>query len=157
MNGQWTGRYSGTNAGLLVLDLDDLATHYEGIVCAYDDNSSLPHTFAFMKTPDKQATFQGRVQLQPIDPRIGEPTNWNNIASLFPQGIGMPHWADLHLAHSVDTLKIGWKTNIETAGCAEIKRSEADAPTKYRPLPEVGNWEQFTPGRELQIAARLIF
>jgi hypothetical protein len=53
MNGQWIGRYSGTNSGLLVIDLDDMATHYEGRAFAYDDNLSLPSTFAFIKTPDK--------------------------------------------------------------------------------------------------------
>src|SRR5215469_1382490 len=38
MNGQWVGRYAGTNSGLLIIDLDGMGAHYEGRACAYDDN-----------------------------------------------------------------------------------------------------------------------
>jgi hypothetical protein len=40
MNGQWLGRYTGTNSGTLVIELDDMETHYEGRAYAYDDNSA---------------------------------------------------------------------------------------------------------------------
>jgi hypothetical protein len=38
MNGQWIGRYSGTNSELLVIDCDDMEMHYEGRAFAYDEN-----------------------------------------------------------------------------------------------------------------------
>jgi hypothetical protein len=41
MNGQWLGRYSGTNSGTLFINLDDMGSHYAGNVFAYDDNTSL--------------------------------------------------------------------------------------------------------------------
>jgi hypothetical protein len=71
MNGQWSGSYSGTNSGLLVMDLDDMDTHYEGRVFAYDDTPALPGTFAFIKTPDKRSSFQLSVDFLPVDPRTG--------------------------------------------------------------------------------------
>ena len=40
MNGQWVGRFAGTNSGLLIIDLDGMGAHYEGRACAYDDNQS---------------------------------------------------------------------------------------------------------------------
>jgi hypothetical protein len=49
MNGQWTGRYSGSTSGLLLIDLDDMDTHYEGRMFAYDDNPSLPTASALLK------------------------------------------------------------------------------------------------------------
>jgi hypothetical protein len=36
LNGQWIGRYSGTNAGSAVLELDDRGTHFEGQLYAWD-------------------------------------------------------------------------------------------------------------------------
>src|SRR4029077_16715088 len=71
MNGQWSGSYRGTNSGLLVMDLDDMDTHYEGRVFAYDDTPALPGTFAFIKTPDKRSSFQLSVDFLPVDPRTG--------------------------------------------------------------------------------------
>ena len=80
MNGQWIGRYSGTNSGLLVIDCDDMETHYEGRAFAYDENPVLPGTFAFIKTPDKSGDWQLSADLLPLDPRIGEPSAWDKVA-----------------------------------------------------------------------------
>jgi len=60
MNGQLIGRYSGTNSGVLVIDMDDMDTHYEGRVFAYDDTPSLPDAFAFIKTPTRPTPFNCR-------------------------------------------------------------------------------------------------
>jgi hypothetical protein len=59
MNGQWIGTYSGTNAGTVVADLDDIGTSYAGIVFAYD-NESAPRTFAYVELPKDQ----GRISLR---------------------------------------------------------------------------------------------
>lgn len=75
INGQWIGRYSGSTSGLLVIDLDDMGTHYEGRVFAYDDNPSSASAFAFIRTPDKSTTFKLSIDLLPINPRTGEPSS----------------------------------------------------------------------------------
>ena len=41
LNGQWIARYRGTNAGLLIVELDDLGDHYEGSGVLFDDNQEL--------------------------------------------------------------------------------------------------------------------
>lgn len=143
MNGQWIGRYSGTNSGQLVVDLDDRGTHYEGIACAYDDDPLLPGTFVYVKTADKQPTFQARLALLPIDPRTGEPNDWANLQALFPQGVNVPKHASISLNVQDDVLKVEWKTDIDTAGSAEIRRTKANAPTEYQPLSDVRSWEDF--------------
>jgi len=142
MSGQWMGRYSGTNSGLLVIELDEMETHYEGRAYAYDDNTQLPSTFAFIRTPSKESSFQLRLQLSPLDPGTGDPTAWNQLASRFPS-VAFPLYADVDLSFSGDALEVSWKTNILTSGSAEIARSKADAPTDYRPLPSVTTWSEF--------------
>jgi hypothetical protein len=32
MNGQWLGKYEGTNQGLMVANLDDMGSFYQGVV-----------------------------------------------------------------------------------------------------------------------------
>ena len=142
MNGQWLGRYTGTNSGTLVIELDDIGTHYEGQVFAWDDNHAQPSAWASVKTTGKEAAVHLRVQLSPIDPRTGAPTTWNQLASLFPNVV-FPSYADVDFEFAGETLKVSWRTNIETSGSAEITRSKAGAPSDYQPRPAVTNWEQF--------------
>jgi FRG domain len=143
MNGQWLGRYSGTNSGLLVIDVDDMETHYEGRVCAYDDNSSLPGTFAFVKTRDKGSTSRLCFDLYPINPRTGDVATWDQLAAMFPPGVNVPRRAEVNLSWSGQTLSVSWLTDIGTSGAAEIPKSRAGGPTEYHPLSEVADWEQF--------------
>jgi hypothetical protein len=143
MNGQWIGQYRGSNSGLLVIDVDDMGTHYEGHTFAYDDNPSLPGTVSFVKTLDKSDSCRLCVDLLPINPRTGDAATWDQLAALFPPGIIFPRRADVNLVRDGDILRLNWTTDIQTTGAAEIPKSRADEPTDYRPLPDVSNWEQF--------------
>jgi hypothetical protein len=142
MNGQWLGRYGGANSGTLIVELDDMGAHYEGRAFAYDDDTTQPSTFALVKTPDKQPAHNLRIPLFPLDPRTGDPTTWNQLASAFPNTV-FPTYADIDFKLTDEFLIVSWKTNIETAGSAEIARSKADTPTGCQPLAYVTNWEQF--------------
>jgi hypothetical protein len=77
MNGQWLGRYSGSNTGKLFINLDDMGSHYAGNVFAYNDNTSLPHTYAYVRTPDKSRSHHLCLDLAPLHPQTGEASNWN--------------------------------------------------------------------------------
>jgi len=142
MNGQWLGRYNGTDSGTLVIEFDDMGTHYEGQAFAYNDDVDMPGTLALLKTTGKEAVVHLRVELYPIDPRTGDPTTWNQLASLLPNVV-FPTYADVDFEFAGETLKVSWKTNIATSGSAEITRRRADAPSEYHPIPSVTNWEKF--------------
>jgi hypothetical protein len=146
MNGQWLGRYSGSNSGVLVIDLDDLVTYYEGRGFAYDDNyPTLPATFSIIKTPDKTTGCELCLDLLPVNPRTGEPQPWDQIAALYPPGIAFPSKATAKLALGADgrTLNVTWQTNIGTFGTASLPKTRAGDPTDYKPRPDVSNWLDF--------------
>ena len=82
MNGSWQGQYGGTNSGQSVIELDDMGDHFRGCAYAYDNNTGLPSTFAAIRTPDKKRRSKFNAPLAPLDPRTGEPTEWQNIAEL---------------------------------------------------------------------------
>jgi hypothetical protein len=142
ISGQWLGRYGGTSSGTLLIDLDDMGAHFEGRVCAYEDNTALPSILMSIKTTEIAASFCVRLKLFPIDPRTSEPTTWNQLVPLFPNVV-FPDYADADFSLGGQTLKVSCRTNIETFGSAEITRSRPNAPTEYEPLPDVTNWEQF--------------
>ncbi len=142
MNGQWTGRYSGSNSGLLVVDLDDMDTHYEGRACAYDDQQGMPGTFVQIRTPGKSSSFTLSLDLYPIDPRTGDPNTWDQIASLFA-GVVFPKNAEVTFKFTGPTLKVEWKTDIGTFGEADLPKSQADQPSEYKPITDVTCWKRF--------------
>ena len=95
MNGTWQGKYTGTNSGQIVVELDDMGDHFRGFAYAYDDYAGLPSTFAVVKTPDKKSRSNFNAPLAPLDPRTGEPTEWKNIAELFKgQNVVIPNSAE---------------------------------------------------------------
>jgi hypothetical protein len=143
MNGQWIGRYSGTNSGLFVIDCDDMGTHYEGNAFVYDDNASLPATFAFIKTPDKKGVWQLPIDLLPLNPQTGQPALWNQVSAQFPSGTTFPRRAEVNISRSKDKLSVSWETDIETSGSVQLLKSHASEPTEYKPLPEITNWTTF--------------
>jgi steroid delta-isomerase-like uncharacterized protein len=142
LDGQWIGRYNGTNSGLLVMDLDDMETHYQGRALAFDDNSSLPGTFAFVRTPDKSATCNLSLDLLPIHPSTGDPSTWDQVAKLFPNVV-FPRRAEASVSLDTDALLVNWKTDINTASSARLPKSRAGEPTEYKPSTDITNWSQF--------------
>jgi hypothetical protein len=51
LNGQWVGRFTGTNSGTAVLEIDDRGTHFEGWLYVFEDNPALPR--------DERTKFDG--------------------------------------------------------------------------------------------------
>jgi hypothetical protein len=124
MNGQWIGRYTGSNTGLLVVEIDDMGTHYEGRAFAYDDNTLLPGTVVLIKTSDKAKHYQQNLELFPINPRTGDPGTWDQIAQHFPAGTAFPRRADVTLHRTGKNLKVSWTTDIGTSGAVHPSRGQ---------------------------------
>lgn len=143
MNGQWIGRYGGTHTGVLVIELDDRDTHYEGFACTYDDDLTLPNTYAAIGTAGKEKAIKQRLALYPIDPQTGQPTDWNSIAIRYPPGIRFPNSAEVSIETTEDTLRVEWITDVGTSGSSEITRAKDKAPSSYQPIPNVSSWENF--------------
>jgi len=146
MNGQWIGRYSGSNSGRIVADLDDRETHFEGPVTIYDDNQKMPFSWAYIKTPDRNTVFEICLDVFPLDPRTGDPApSWEQITALFPPNISFPKKATASFSVDEDgrTLKVQWKTDIGTFGAASLPRSRAGEPSELVPRADVSCWGSF--------------
>jgi FRG domain-containing protein len=143
MNGQWIGTYSGTNSGLLVADLDDAGTNYQGIVSAYDDNWGLPRTFAHIEVPKGQTQYSTRVTLQHIERGSGLSLSDAAVAGRFPE-VSIPKHADVQLAVGPNSMSITWKSDIGTTASGELFKSAGGKPSTLKPMPEVKSWRDFS-------------
>jgi len=141
MNGYWYGTHTGSNSGQIVVELDDMGDHFDGCAYVYDDNTSLPSTFAIIKTADKANRIQFTAQLLPLHPDTQQPTNWQQIASRY-SGVNMSQQADVTCEWSEEGIALAWQTNIGTHGCAHLPKSRVKEPSVYQTLP-VTNWSEF--------------
>ena len=145
MKGYWRGTYSGTNSGQMIVEMDDRGDHFNGCAYAFDSNRALPSTFAVIRTIDKQPNTKLKCPLLPIDPRSGEPVDWQQLATLYAgQNVIVPKEAELEYAWTDQQLVIRWTTDIGTSGEATLAKSKARAPSERTPLP-IATWRNSKP------------
>jgi hypothetical protein len=144
MKGQWVGDYAGTNRGSLVLDLDEVADHYEGSALALESNPSVPPTLAvLLNVPKGQKSFQLRIPLIPIDRVSGRAVSWDELKKNYPSDVTPANYADTKWVVGTDTIEISWVTDIGTNGKGVIRKSRSTEPSVLIPLPQVTTWEEY--------------
>lgn len=144
MNGQWIGKYSGSNDGLIVANIDDRQSHFEGIAYLNESNGSLPSTAAYFRTQNRDPQFNFRTGfILPINPRNGITDSWENLKGFFGAGVTIPAHADVQGTWSKDVLSLSWTTNIGTHGACTLPRSKADKPSELIPHPNAKGWASY--------------
>ncbi len=142
MNGQWLGPYTGTNNGLLVLELDEVGDHCEGIVSAYNASPDMPTIVGEIRIK-KGETRQGvRIPIFPVERGSGVIYAVENLAKRFP-GVTVPTHADAELTIGLTQIDLSWTTNIGTSGTAQVRKSEASGDSTIVPVASVSSWEDF--------------
>src|SRR2546421_8981445 len=58
MQGQWIGRYAGTSEGLVVANIEDRATFYEGVAYLNEDDPTRPGIAASFRTRSEEHTSE---------------------------------------------------------------------------------------------------
>jgi len=114
MNGQWLGTYIGSNAGDIIVNLDDRGSYFEGLAYLNDVDPKRPSLAAYLRTVDKSIQFQFTSDyLQPINPTNGMPDIWSNVERYFP-GIIVPKIAQISGLLEGNLLHLNWVTDINT-------------------------------------------
>lgn len=146
MNGQWIGPYTGTNQGLLVLDLDDAGDYYDGSAYALENNAQLPPFLADLlraQIPKGKEEFTLAVPLMPIDRVSGTVTTWDEAKKRYPLDVTVPNYAETHWKVSGDKIELSWRTNANTYGHAIVEKSKGCIDSTLKPLAEIKTWEDF--------------
>ena len=86
MRGQWLGRYEGSYDGQLMLNIDEVDDHFEGIAYLVPLPQNIPITVAYIKTENKASDSSVVADTFPIDPRTLYQVNWEQIKALYPEG-----------------------------------------------------------------------
>jgi len=154
MNGQWIGRYTGTNQGWLVVDLDDAGDHYDGSASVLDSNSQLPPVYADFThppIPKGEPEFDLEVPLFPIDRMSGYPTTWDEVKNDYPSDVAVPKCAKTRWKVTGDKIEVSWCTDVGTYGKGIVEKSKGNSISTLSPVSEIKTWEDFLKfARELE-------
>lgn len=142
MKGQWVGEYSGTNQGVIIANIDERPSCFEGVVFLNEKDVSLPSTVAFFTTPTAAKKFKFRTEgISPINPLTGLIDLWENVSRFYDGNVVIPEFADVNGAWSDEKLTLSWKTNIGTYGSCVLPYSNANQPSEI--IPSVSDWNGF--------------
>lgn len=139
LNGQWLGRFEGTDPGHIIVNIDALESSYEGVAFLINDDPSLPVTNAAFTVPGKNHNFELRTNyLLAHDPKTMAPVPLNELQQRFGK---FSQYADVKGTLDGDTFKLTWKTGIGGAGSCSLPRSRAGAQSAL-PAQEM-NWSEY--------------
>ena len=156
MKGQWIGSYQGTNAGLIIVNVDECPSHYEGVAYLNEANNASPSTAAFFKTQNKGNEFSFRTgSLLPINPKTGVIDSLDNVMKFYDKGVVIPNHADVTGSWSKETLTLSWTTDIGTQGSCILPCSKSYQPSEL--VPTISNWEGFRAAIAKMEGRRFLF
>lgn len=112
LDGQWLGKFAGTNSGGAMLDLDDCGGHWEGHALALDDDKKLPGVLIGIRTNDKEIKQIVRAtQIEALHP--GQPFIMDR-EQLGSDGIQFPNEIELTLELKDDLLRAHYVLSGQT-------------------------------------------
>ena len=134
MKGQWIGNYTGSSPGMIIVNVDERSTHYQGVAYLHESNPAIPSTAASFKTSKKERSFRFRTDvILPINPGTGLVDLWDNIEQLYP-GAGVSVHADVEGSWDEARLTLRWNTDAGVTGTCELPRSKAEQPSELAAL-----------------------
>lgn len=143
MEGQWIGTAEGTNAGLVVVDLDHMGGYYSGHAYLFESEPNAPSTLAKLRTTEIQTRYNlENCKLDPLHPSSPVVLSRDDLKRDFPE-IEFPVSAGISLELTPEGLIGEWQTDIGTSGRATLLRSQADNPSNLKPLETVSTWSKF--------------
>ena len=141
MNGQWIGRYEGTQQGQIIVNIDERQSYFQGTATIIDDNPALAIAVGFFRTPTKDSDFQCLASVLPLDPRTRKVATWKDVQQFFSTDVKMSQVAETHGTLDNDTFKLQWRTDIGLEGEATLPRSKATAASEL--MPSEMTWDSF--------------
>jgi hypothetical protein len=117
LGGQWIGRYTGSNAGRFVIELDEVGDNYEVTAVAWDDQPGNLHALIKFGTPSKGNTHH----IENIPVRIIN-NNGDAVSAEFlkqiqeSRGAIYPATVTVDIALHGKNLHVKWGSSIGTQG-----------------------------------------
>lgn len=140
MKGQWIGKTKGDYEGLIIINVDDIGEHFQGVAYVFPDNIKLPPSAASFETKDKKPKNEFKASTIPIDARTGLPCQWEDIKEFYP-GVTHLKQADILIHFKENELYINAKTDIEIRIESKIVKKQHEVFSDVK--GDIKTWEEY--------------
>jgi hypothetical protein len=157
LNGQWIGKYTGTTAGDVHVNIDEDESNYRGVAYLFNPDANVPITVAYFSTPNKEPDFSFRTEMiEAIDLRTtSRPVQWDSIKDKYPEGTTFSEYADVRGSFDQNVLTMSWVTDAGLTGNCTLPRSKAGESSELVPLKQ--DWNTFKEYGIQLASKRLLF
>jgi FRG domain len=142
MNGQWIGKAEGSNEGQIVVNIDEMPSHYQGVAYLNEANPLLPSVAAHFRTQDKNKSFTFRANIWPVNPQTGIIDQWENVKHQYGANVIVSRFADVIGSFDNDMLKLSWTTEAGNKGNCALPKSKAGEPSELVP-EKITGWAEY--------------
>jgi hypothetical protein len=130
LNGQWIGEYKGSSTGKIILNVDELATYYQGLAFLFEARREIPNTIVGFRTQSKETRFTvTKAGVLPINPNTGWWDTWDNIKTYYGPEATIAGQVEVTGLLDEDQLVLSWNADNGSYGNCKLPRSTARAPS----------------------------
>lgn len=141
MKGQWIGKYQGDTQGKIMVNIDEVEDHYEAVAYLNPIKREIPTSVAYAITKDKSPEQIVTAYANPVDPRSGFQCKWEEIKSLYPEGVSHANTAEVTLRIVDGKLNIESISNIGTRTSCVLTKPPEELESKVSGIKM--SWSQF--------------
>lgn len=140
MRGQWLGTYEGSTRGNIMINIDEVDDHFEGVAYLHPEDSGFPGSIAYFLTKNKKKKHSVEAVTYPIDPRTGFQTTWDEVKELFPTSSHSTK-AKVEFIFHTEELFLNATTDIGVQVKADLKKFSSNSETKIEGIKM--SWKEF--------------
>ena len=141
MIGQWIGEYQGAVNGKLMINIDLVDDHFEGVAYVNPADSNIPSSVAYLGTDDTGSEHTATAYISPVDPRTGFQCDWNEIRDLYPEGVEHSSEATVTLKKADGKLVIDAVSDIGVVLSSTLTKPSDDPKSKIE--GKIKSWKEF--------------
>ncbi|MBI2472142.1 MAG: hypothetical protein HYV59_13015 [Planctomycetes bacterium] len=132
MRGQWLGSYTGSADGKVMINIDEVDDHFEGVAYLNPSTNNFPNSVAYLSTPNKNEDQAATAYINPIDPRTGFLSEWEDIKGLYGKGVVHSSKANVNLRVRENRLHIDAVSDIGLTLTAVLDKPSGNGESKIQ-------------------------
>lgn len=132
MRGQWLGSYSGAAVGKVMINIDEVDDHFEGVAYLNPSTTNIPASVAYLSTPNKGTDQDATAYIFPIDPRTGFQGKWEEIKALYGEGVVHSSEAKVKLRVRENKLHVDAVSDIGVTFSAVLDKPSGNSESKIQ-------------------------
>lgn len=141
MKGQWIGSYKGSAEGLVMINIDQVDNHYEGVAYINPSTKDIPASVAYLSTENTDVEQEITAYINPVDPRTGFQCKWEDIQNLYGEGVVHSSKATVNLRIDDNRLHVNALSNIGITFTAVLEKPPEDDESKIQ--GQKMSWSEF--------------